>query len=88
MTVVIEKLSPKTPGFIAREVTFLKRIIKRLIKSTLPSPARLDERMWHPKKSAKAYSNCDDFVCDGVPSQVEQKQDQQISELRRTMLSS
>src|SRR4051812_41387145 len=24
MTVVVDKLSPKTPGFIAREVTFLK----------------------------------------------------------------
>src|SRR5687767_12540847 len=39
MTVVVDKLSPKTPGFIAREVTFLKTITSRLIKSTLPSPA-------------------------------------------------
>lgn len=67
MTVVVDKLSPKTPGFIAREVTFLKTITKRLIKSTLPSPALLGERMWHPEKSAKAYPNRDDFVRDCVP---------------------
>lgn len=67
MTVVVDKLTPKTPGFIAREVTFLKTITKRLIKSTLPSPALLGERMWHPEKSAKAYPNRDDFVRDCVP---------------------
>ncbi len=67
MTVVVDKLSPKTPGFIAREVTFLKTITNRLIKSTLPSPALLGERMWHPEKSAKAYPNRDDFVRDCVP---------------------
>ncbi len=67
MTVVVDKLSPKTPGFIAREATFLKTITNRLIKSTLPSPALLGERMWHPEKSAKAYPNRDDFVRDCVP---------------------
>src|SRR5205814_6865622 len=41
-TVVVNKLAPKTPGFIAREVAFLKSITTRLIKSTLPSPALLD----------------------------------------------
>ena len=35
-TLVVDKLAPKTPGFIAREVTFLKTITNRLIKSTLP----------------------------------------------------
>src|SRR5438309_11595398 len=44
-TVVVEKLAPKTPGFIAREVAFLKSITTRLIKFTLPSPALLGERM-------------------------------------------
>src|SRR5215217_2091545 len=38
-TLVTGKLSPKKPGFIAQEVTFLKKITKTQIKSTLPSPA-------------------------------------------------
>ena len=57
----------RTPGFIAHEVTFLKTITKRLIKSTLPSPALLGERMWDAEKSAKAYPNRDDFVRACVP---------------------
>lgn len=66
-TLVVDKLSPKTPGFIANEVTFLKTITKRLIKSTLPSPALLGERMWSAEKSAKAYPNRNDFVRACVP---------------------
>src|SRR5258706_1873558 len=54
-TVVVDKLAPKTPGFIAREVKFLKAITNRLVKSTLPSPALLGERMWNAVKSARAY---------------------------------
>src|SRR6185436_6310889 len=67
MTVVVDKLTPKTPGFIAREVTFLKTITNRLIKSTLPSPALLGERMWNAEKSAKAYRTRDEFVRACVP---------------------
>src|SRR5215212_832532 len=67
MTVVADQLAPKKPGFIAREVTFLKTITNRLIKSTLPSPALLGERMWSAEKSSKAYPNCDDFVRACVP---------------------
>ncbi len=66
-TVVTEKLSPKTPGFIAKEITFTKTITKHKVKATLPSPALLGERMWHPEKSAKAYPKRDDFVRDCVP---------------------
>src|SRR5204863_1704593 len=54
-TLVVDKLAPRSPGFIAREVAFLKTITKRLIKSTLPSPALLGERMWNEAKSARAY---------------------------------
>ncbi len=67
MTVVTERLAPKTPGFIAREVTFVKSITSKQIKATLPSPALLGERMWDAVKSAKAYPNRDDFVRDCVP---------------------
>src|SRR4051794_35034853 len=35
-TQVVDKLSPKNPGFIAQEVKFLKGISSRQIKSTLP----------------------------------------------------
>ncbi|MBI3851492.1 MAG: cobalamin-independent methionine synthase II family protein [Verrucomicrobia bacterium] len=66
-TIVVDKLSPKTPGFIAREISFLKSVTTKKIKATLPSPALLGERLWHPEKSRKAYPNRDNFVRDCVP---------------------
>jgi 5-methyltetrahydropteroyltriglutamate--homocysteine methyltransferase len=66
-TIVVDKLSPKTPGFIANESRFLKSFTTRQIKSTLPSPALLGERMWHREKSAKAYPKREDFVRACVP---------------------
>ncbi|HVJ88086.1 MAG TPA: cobalamin-independent methionine synthase II family protein [Caulifigura sp.] len=66
-TVVVDKLSPKTPGFIAQEVSFLKTLTKRRIKATVPAPALLGERMWDPVKSAKAYPKREDFVEACVP---------------------
>src|SRR5947208_4548858 len=66
-TLVVDKIAPKAPGFIAREVTFLKSITRRKIKSTLPSPALLGERLWDVKKSARAYPKREDFVRSCVP---------------------
>ncbi len=66
-TLVVDRLAPKAPGFIALEVKFLKTITDRQIKSTLPSPGLLGERMWDVEKSAKAYPKRDDFVRDCVP---------------------
>ncbi|MBL9216046.1 MAG: cobalamin-independent methionine synthase II family protein [Opitutaceae bacterium] len=66
-TLVVDRLAPKTPGFIAREVTFLRGITDRMIKSTLPSPALLGERMWQAGKSAAAYPKREDFVRACVP---------------------
>jgi len=66
-TVVVDKLSAKTPGFIAREVRYLKQITGRSIKATLPAPALLGERMWNAEKSSPAYPSRDDFVRDCVP---------------------
>ncbi|MBI3434175.1 MAG: cobalamin-independent methionine synthase II family protein [Proteobacteria bacterium] len=66
-TVVVDKLSPKRPGFIAEEIAFLKRATTRRIKATLPAPALLGERLWHKEKSAKAYPTRDEFVRDCVP---------------------
>jgi len=66
-TIVVDKLAPKQPGFIAREIAFVKQITSKQIKATLPAPALLGERMWHPEKSAKAYPRREDFVGDCVP---------------------
>lgn len=66
-TVVVDRLSPKEPGFIAKEVAFLKTLTGRDIKATLPAPALLGERMWDPVASSKAYPTREAFVQDCVP---------------------
>ncbi|MEX0703248.1 MAG: cobalamin-independent methionine synthase II family protein [Planctomycetales bacterium] len=66
-TIVVDRLSPKTPGFIAQEVAFLKKLTNRRIKATLPAPALLGARMWDPEKSAKAYPTRESFVEACVP---------------------
>jgi 5-methyltetrahydropteroyltriglutamate--homocysteine methyltransferase len=65
-TVVVDRLSPKQPGFIAKEVSFLKKLTDKQIKATLPAPALLGERMWDPSASSKAYPTREDFVRDCV----------------------
>ena len=66
-TVVVDRLAPKQPGFIAREVRYLKTLTDRQIKATLPAPALLGERMWDAEKSSQAYPAREDFVRDCVP---------------------
>src|SRR5688500_20312946 len=44
-TVVIDKLSPKRPGFIAEEIVFLKQLTTRQMKATIPSTALLGARI-------------------------------------------
>src|SRR5262245_11929982 len=66
-TIVVDKLSPKQPGFIAQEVKFLKTLTKKPIKATVPAPALLGERMWDASKSATAYPKREDFVRACVP---------------------
>jgi 5-methyltetrahydropteroyltriglutamate--homocysteine methyltransferase len=81
-TVVVDKLAPKQPGFIAQEVRYLKTLTKRQIKATVPAPALLGERMWDKVKSAKAYPKCEDFVRDCVPilrREVELLRDEGVS---------
>src|SRR3954454_6740863 len=81
-TVVVDKLSPKQPGFIAKEVAFLKQLTRRKLKATVPAPALLGERMWDPVKSAKAYPKRNDFVRDCVPilrREVELLRDEGVS---------
>jgi 5-methyltetrahydropteroyltriglutamate--homocysteine methyltransferase len=81
-TVVVDKLAPKQPGFIAQEVKFLKTLTKKRIKATVPAPALLGERMWDSVKSAKAYPKREDFVRDCVPilrREVELLRDEGVS---------
>lgn len=66
-TVVVDKLASKKSGFIAGEVKFLKTVTTRQIKSTLPSPTLLGERMWNEDQSTKAYPKREDFVRACVP---------------------
>src|SRR3954454_7543211 len=66
-TIVVDRLSPKQPGFIAQEVKYLKTLTKKRIKATVPAPALLGERMWDKSKSSKAYLTRDDFVRACVP---------------------
>ncbi len=77
-----ERLSPKQPGFIAREVAFLKTLTQRDIKATLPAPALLGERMWDATASSKAYPTREAFVQDCVPilrREVELLRDEGVS---------
>jgi 5-methyltetrahydropteroyltriglutamate--homocysteine methyltransferase len=66
-TIVVDRLSPRQPGFIASEVEYLKTLTGRAIKATLPAPALLGERMWDREKSSAAYPTREDFVQDCVP---------------------
>ena len=66
-TVVVDRLAPKKPGFIAQEVAFLKQLTDRQIKATLPAPALLGERMWDAEASSTAYPTREAFVEACVP---------------------
>ncbi len=81
-TIVVDKLAPKRPGFIAQEIAFLKQLTTRRLKATVPAPALLGERMWDPVKSAKAYPRREDFVEACVPilrREVELLRDEGVS---------
>lgn len=65
-TVVTERLAPKEAGFIAAEARFLKAAARVATKITLPAPALLGERLWHPVRSRAAYAQREDFVRDCV----------------------
>ena len=66
-TIVVDKLTPKNPGFIAAEMCFAKTVTSKRVKATLPSPALLGERMWDADKSSRAYPTRESFVQDCIP---------------------
>lgn len=81
-TVVTQRLSPRQPGFIAREVALSKQLTDRDVKATLPAPALLGERMWDSERSSAAYPNREDFVQACVPilrREVELLRDEGVS---------
>jgi 5-methyltetrahydropteroyltriglutamate--homocysteine methyltransferase len=81
-TIVVDRLAPKQPGFIANEVKFLKRLTARSIKATVPAPALLGERMWDPDRSSRAYPTRESFVEACVPilrREVELLRDEGVS---------
>lgn len=81
-TIVVDKLSPKQPGFIAKEIAFLKTLTNQRLKATLPAPALLGERMWDPERSSKAYPTRKEFVRACVPilrREVELLRDEGVS---------
>jgi 5-methyltetrahydropteroyltriglutamate--homocysteine methyltransferase len=66
-TIVVDRLEPRQPGFVAAEVSFMRQITDRKIKATLPAPGLLGERMWDSQKSAAAYPTREAFVEACVP---------------------
>ncbi len=81
-TIVVDRLAPKQPGFIAREIAFLRQLTGKDLKATVPAPALLGERMWDPVKSSRAYPKREDFVRDCVPilrREVELLRDEGVS---------
>jgi 5-methyltetrahydropteroyltriglutamate--homocysteine methyltransferase len=59
---VVEPMTPRSPGLVAREAQFLKDHTDRLTKVALPSPYLLGRRMWDPEKSKKAYPTRESFM--------------------------
>jgi len=66
-TIVVDRLEPKQPGFIAGEVRFIAPLTRRAIKATVPAPALLGERLWDPERSSRAYPTREAFVEACVP---------------------
>ncbi len=66
-TIVTDRVTSSTPGFIARDLQFLKSVTTRQTKITLPAPALLGERLWDAERSAGAYPTREAFVRDCVP---------------------
>ncbi len=66
-TIVTDRVVSSTPGFIARELQFLKSVTTRQTKITLPAPALLGERLWDAERSSAVYPTREAFVRDCVP---------------------
>ena len=65
--VVVEPMTPRHPGRIAEEASYLVAHTDRLTKVCLPSPYLLAQRMWDPERSSRAYPTREAFMQALVP---------------------
>jgi 5-methyltetrahydropteroyltriglutamate--homocysteine methyltransferase len=65
--IVVEPMTPRDPGHIAKEARFLVEHTDRMTKVCLPSPYLLGQRMWDPERSRKAYPTREAFMQALVP---------------------
>ncbi len=66
-TVVVDKVTPRAPGLVAREALFVRAHSRCEPKVALPSPYLLGQRMWDAGRSAAAYPTREDFMRALVP---------------------
>jgi 5-methyltetrahydropteroyltriglutamate--homocysteine methyltransferase len=66
-TMVVDKISVRHPGLVAREARFVKENSRCEPKVALPSPYLLGQRMWDPEKSSHAFATREGFMWALVP---------------------
>jgi 5-methyltetrahydropteroyltriglutamate--homocysteine methyltransferase len=64
---VVTPMTPRRPGLLGEEATFLVRHATRATKVALPSPYLLAQRMWDPVRSRDAYPSREAFMRALVP---------------------
>jgi 5-methyltetrahydropteroyltriglutamate--homocysteine methyltransferase len=66
-TTVVDRISPRARGLVAREAAFVRDHSHCEPKVALPSPYLLGQRMWDAEHSARAYPTREAFMWDLVP---------------------
>src|SRR5262245_15168456 len=66
-TVVVERISARAPGLVAKEALFVGAHSKCEPKVALPSPYLLGQRMWDAARSSGAYATREEFMWALVP---------------------
>lgn len=66
-TVVVDKITPRAPGIVAKEALFIAQHSNCEPKVALPSPYLLGQRMWDEERSRAAYPTREDFMRALVP---------------------
>ena len=66
-TMVVEKISPRAPGLVAKEARFVRDHTRCEPKVALPSPYLLGQRMWDAELSKGAYATREEFMWALVP---------------------
>lgn len=66
-TVVVDQITPRAPGLVAKEALFVRTHSRCEPKVALPSPYLLGQRMWDPEHSSSAYATREAFMWALVP---------------------